>query len=450
MSILAAWLAIVAGGAAWGVRGLRLASRFRRAVESLGLQPAGWERYSGFRSGWRVTAEIAGPAREDRLASLSTRLAVRAEGRWPAAARVRGPWERYEPPERRGTLLGPDAHAEEEEAATLALMDPATKAAWTRFAERQLESSPPAGASIRAGELTLVISGRISDPDLIGRRLDALVAMAEILDRRGRSVARCLADLCELPDMAAPLPVLRILARRFRGDEDSERACRAALATADREAVIAAAPGLRDEARPMLESIVLYGASSVELRLRAMAEWEWGPAGDDGGAAFFAQLVASPVTALRRAALLSRHRPWALVPLEAIEKRVGVMDDDEAALLAEKLGHHRDPRVEPLLAGLLERTDAAVRGAALGSLGTCGTLASVPAILPLSKGLLVPADVQRAARLALAEIRSRLGPVEAGRLSFIEGEGLLSLPRSEGGALSVGAAEGAVSPADGD
>jgi HEAT repeat protein len=101
------------------------------------------------------------------------------------------------------------------------------------------------------------------------------------------------------------------------------------------------------------------------------------------------------------------------------------------------LGVLGDARAEPHLIELLRHADEKVRMAAAAALGIVGGIQAVEPLLPLTKGLF-NGDLHAAARDAVRRIQSRLGDVEAGRLSVAAAgpEGALSVS-GEGGELSV-------------
>jgi HEAT repeat protein len=87
---------------------------------------------------------------------------------------------------------------------------------------------------------------------------------------------------------------------------------------------------------------------------------------------------------------------------------------------------------------LLDRESETTKIAAVHALGEVGTATSVEPLLAYTKDLL-PSELKRAARAAIARIQTRFGDVDAGRLSVAEleqHEGALSIS-AEGGELSL-------------
>jgi HEAT repeat protein len=102
------------------------------------------------------------------------------------------------------------------------------------------------------------------------------------------------------------------------------------------------------------------------------------------------------------------------------------------AAAAQALGVLAQPQAEPVLRQLLTDDASEVQLASAEALGALGTVTAVESLLPLAENLLRP-QLRQAARAAIQRIQSRLGNVEAGRVSLAE----------------PGALEGAVSIATG-
>jgi HEAT repeat protein len=143
-----------------------------------------------------------------------------------------------------------------------------------------------------------------------------------------------------------------------------------------------------------------------------------------------------------RAVLVSAHPPELTVAALAV---IGWSDDAtlrEAVLscarsehdsvraeAARVLGRLAHPQAEPILIQLLSDAASDVQHASAEALGLFGSVAAVEPLLPLAETLVRP-RLRQAARGAIGRIQSRLGDVEAGRLS-------LSDPRDLAGAVDV-------------
>lgn len=93
------------------------------------------------------------------------------------------------------------------------------------------------------------------------------------------------------------------------------------------------------------------------------------------------------------------------------------------AAAARALGVLAQPQTEPTLLTLLSDASADVKHASAEALGVLGSVAAVAPLLPLAEGLLRP-QLRQAARGAIGRIQSRLGAVEAGRVSLAESHDL--------------------------
>lgn len=96
---------------------------------------------------------------------------------------------------------------------------------------------------------------------------------------------------------------------------------------------------------------------------------------------------------------------------------------------ARVLGMWARPPLEPPLVALLSDPSPRVQLAAAQALGRFGSAAAVEHLLPIAQALL-DSELRQAARAAVGRIQSRLGDVEAGRLSLAE-------PQPLAGALTL-------------
>ena len=123
----------------------------------------------------------------------------------------------------------------------------------------------------------------------------------------------------------------------------------------------------------------------------------------------------------------------------AVEALIGLTRHDDAetvSLSVLALGQIADPTAEPAILGLLDRIDQVpLQLKVVEALSTLGTARSVEPLLKLVGGT----TIKTSAREAIRRIQSRLGDVDAGRLSIVEsadGAGSLSLAPEPGG-LSI-------------
>ena len=109
--------------------------------------------------------------------------------------------------------------------------------------------------------------------------------------------------------------------------------------------------------------------------------------------------------------------------LEQVPRLAALMlreDDTGAVAYAQALGVLGDARAEADLLQLLRREVDVVQCAAAVALGRVGTVHAIEPLLPFTEGMLRSGPVKEASREAVRAIQSRLGPVEAGRLSLAE------------------------------
>ncbi|HTV19895.1 MAG TPA: HEAT repeat domain-containing protein [Polyangiaceae bacterium] len=115
--------------------------------------------------------------------------------------------------------------------------------------------------------------------------------------------------------------------------------------------------------------------------------------------------------------------------LDAVQGRAKHEHDSVRAAAARALGVLAAADTEPLLIALLSDASADVQQCSAEALGLFGSVAAVEPLLPLAASLVRP-RLRQAARGAIGRIQSRLGDVEAGRLT-------LSDPDHLAGALDV-------------
>ena len=143
-----------------------------------------------------------------------------------------------------------------------------------------------------------------------------------------------------------------------------------------------------------------------------------------------------------RAVLVSTHPPELTIAalavigwssdaalIEAVLSCARSEHDGVRAEAARVLGRLAQPQAEPILIQLLGDPAADVQHASAEALGMFGSVAAVEPLLPLADSLVRP-RVRQAARGAIGRIQSRLGDVEAGRVSLAD-------PRDLAGAVDV-------------
>jgi HEAT repeat protein len=146
---------------------------------------------------------------------------------------------------------------------------------------------------------------------------------------------------------------------------------------------------------------------------------------------------------LHRAAVAAAARGRFVRLAPTVADLVTAGDADTRREIAEALGVLGDPATEPALLRLLEDASTQVQCAAARSLGSIGSVLAVEPLMPHTEGL-GNAQRRQAARAAIGQIQSRLGNVEAGRVSLAEDalSGAVSLAgqgSEAAGALSLSA-----------
>jgi hypothetical protein len=173
----------------------------------------------------------------------------------------------------------------------------------------------------------------------------------------------------------------------------------------------------------------LIADTELDLSLRAQAVDTLGrhPVPDlDGLRAVLVSAYAPEVT-MAALAVIGWSSDAALI--EAVLSCTRNEHEGVRAEAARVLGRLAQPQTEPLLIQLLRDPASDVQHASAEALGLFGSVAAVEPLLPLAESLVRP-RLRQAARGAIGRIQSRLGDVEAGRLS-------LSNPHDLAGAVDV-------------
>jgi hypothetical protein len=334
---------------------------------------------------------------------------------------------------------------EGDEAATLAVLDPATVAALD--AARALIARRRRQLVVAHGA---VIATFGQGPRKLARELpallDAMLALASALDRRGRSVPRCLADGLGTAGIPERRDRLRILVTRYLHDPATRAACEAALGDDDPETRRWAAMGAGGpRALAALRDLALTRSSSWPLRCEALALWSQRAPLTSESTEVIRSLVEDADGEVRRAALAAGRRVAARLPAATLARRAEAASGDEALDLAALIVATRPEGAEASLLTLLRSARRDVREEALRGLRDVGSPAALPAVQSLARGALAPPETKLLAREAAAAILSRMGIVEPGRLSLgaDDAGGALDAPdrAAEPGRLSAGPAD---------
>lgn len=330
------------------------------------------------------------------------------------------------------------AHVSGPEAATVALLDRATRARLTGvLAPRQ--------GTVAGGTVAFTVSGVIGDPGQIVARARELAELARRLSLAGRSVPELLRGSATT-DPLGPVRQrsLEVLVRYHPAERDTDLACEWTVKEGtDPAATLMAARHLRAAGWPYLQKMVDSPAVEDALRVAALEH-------------LIASVPGDRLVPMLEAALGLRCRPLHPPALRALERlrppgvrelvvgRLNGADEATAVAAAEVLGDLGDAGAEPALLGLMGRDEPTVRAAAATALGKVGTRRAVELLFACSRSIspLREGEVRQALSAALEQIRGRLGAAEPGRLSVAGGAG-------EAGALSVVGGEGGLSLASG-
>ncbi|MEY2932866.1 MAG: hypothetical protein RL033_3615, partial [Pseudomonadota bacterium] len=194
-----------------------------------------------------------------------------------------------------------------------------------------------------------------------------------------------------------------------------------------------AAQQLGVEGQAALRGLAADGNARLDQRLAAVHSLGQGATPDLAG--LRALLDSPPSAELLTAALAAVPATGATL----VDSVLGCTQSTYAAVrvaAAQALGVLAQPHTEPALLRLLADPSTEVQQASAEALGALGSVAAVEPLLPLTESLLRP-QLRQAARGAIGRIQSRLGSVEAGRVSLAE-------PHELAGALDLADTSAAV------
>lgn len=332
-----------------------------------------------------------------------------------------------------------------DESMELGKMNAEVCAALSERARQQLTVLVNGGGSVSQGVVTWPFQD-VDKPDRqwLIEHVEHVVTLVELLTVTPDSLPRLLAKNAGRD--SNPNVRLRNLRYLIAAETRAPRAlvettCKDRLG--DRDPVIRfhAARQLGPEGHPTLRALTANEQAEPALRAQALAALH------EGNAASIEEQVASflrpsPLELTRAAlAVVAARR------LSAHADRVialsGAPDASIRAAAARTLSLLESPKLELSLMQRLADEDADVQTAAAEALGTAGSVAAVEPLLLLTKGF-GRGQVRQTARTAIARIQSRLGNVEAGRLSLAQDDdlaGAVTLADTEatGGEVTIAA-----------
>ena len=182
-----------------------------------------------------------------------------------------------------------------------------------------------------------------------------------------------------------------------------------------------AARGLPAEGRPVLCTLVSGPGLATPLRLAALQALD--ERGEPPRELLSQLLGSSPPELVRGALAIIAARQLTGLSAAVVECAQSEHASVRAAV-ASALGTLPAQPAQQVLIALLSDPSVDVQQASAEALGAMGSVAAVEPLLPLTEGL-GRAQLRQAARAAIGRIQSRLGAVEAGRVSLATGEPLL-------------------------
>jgi hypothetical protein len=281
------------------------------------------------------------------------------------------------------------------------------------------------GGEVRQGLVTYSqIWSEDQDQVWLVRMLRWLAKLARLLSVPPDGLHQRLADNA----LEDPSPGVRLRNVRFLADPSTQTPeallvplGRRLLGDVNPRVRLLAAQFVGAEGHRVLGALVADATLETPLRVAAVTGLGRGP---------------TPALAELQALFTTAHPPEVVCAALAVIAQQGLSALADAALgctrsaqesvraaAASALGGLGLPAAEPLLISLLSDSSAEVQRASADALGVLGSVAAVEPLLPLAEGFGRSA-LRQAARGAIGRIQSRLGNVEAGRVSLAEDQGL--------------------------
>ncbi len=287
------------------------------------------------------------------------------------------------------------------------------------------------GASIINGHLKVVLPAEV---DIVAST-EALLTWVGQLSTVERDLERDLTENAlndSLPDVRARN--LQLLAPWADSNPETASRLASCLDAASENVRVAAGSTLRHQ--PTLSALAEDRACRLETRIEAVRALGSRVRRSEAAEALMSLATASQSARLVAEALEGLARHGALPSVETLTTLAATHPQGVSWQIARLLEHVAGPDVEAFLCELLEHDWVKTRARAAQSLGTVGSYRAVMPLRALT-GFGASNEVKAAAEVAIERIQARLGPVDAGRLSMVEGH--------TGGELSVALSEGALS-----
>jgi len=304
-------------------------------------------------------------------------------------------------------------------------------------ARRRVANAMQLGAFSEGNTLVVEWNGIEADVSKLVGTARELISTANALDLGRTSVPQALArNAVEDERVEVRIANFEAYARVARADELPPVA-RRLLASNEPPLQIAAARVLGDDDSFAALDAILDSVGRPDDRLAALeALFDVFPYARCRPALDVALRTGRPPLRLRALEIVEKFKDVTL--LEPVLRCVSLDDDALVTAAAAALGAMGDTSAETTLIPLLSHASPARKLAAARALRTCGTVAAVEPLLPLTKGLFADGALKSAALEAIRKIQSGLRHADAGRLS-------VSAHVDDGGALSVAQDAGGLS-----
>lgn len=419
----------------WGVRVQARETRERNehmlrqwlaAAQALGLQASGdgWQRtMQGVVRGVPVRIDFAHEqSTTSKGTAETTTFQAGNDGHIPASIALR---------QTPVQLFGSSADAAEpatgderfDALTELAKMDAYVCAALSEEARRHLGAIVHGGGGVWNGVVTWRVQGhRTGEQRWLTERIDFIAAVANLLSVNPDTLAQRLAQnaVHDSDPEARQQNLLFLLAPETHAAPELVTATARALIGDPQPLVrVRAARQLGAEGHATLLALLKDVQAEMPLRAVALAALHEGNADDIDE--WIASFLAPSPAELTRAALVIVAARSLSVHLDRVLDLTSASDASLRAAAARTLSALESPLIEPRLLELLADDEEEVQVAAAEALGRIGDIATVEPLLSFTRRF-GRTPLREAARDAIARIQSRLGDVEAGRVSLAEDE----------------------------
>jgi hypothetical protein len=399
--VLIGALAVAIGSAVLGVAlvrtgrdGRRATSSWQAGVKTLGLKfqrtENDWRLWRGWVDGMLVEAQLALLVRGG---GFPARLTIGADMAIPRSLEV------YSDSMLRSLGRGLEGRGESsgdaafDDVAQLPTLNAQVCAALSHGARSQLTTLLSRGGQVQAGRVSLdLVWNTQCDGPALAQYLHWLCRLGRLLSVPRESLHERLAQNA----VRDPAPAVRLQNLHFLAAPETSTPPALAAHTA----------------RALLYDV------SAPVRLLAARQL-----GAEGFPALSTLLVAGSPSELVCNVLDSLTPQHASVLLQAVLRCTASEQESVRLAAARLLGKWALPEAELALRTLLADSSPYVQLASAQALGTFGSIATVEHLLPLAQALL-DSQLRQAARNAVGSIQSRLGDVEAGRVSLAESQEL--------------------------